>query len=275
MQVQFYQTRNELLKPYLEGYYFLVKDQEEGDVEYFTFPNNFVNISVYRNTKVELKNNQVVIGENKEVWFSSVLVANYTMPVKVLYSGNVTEITFHFKPLGLNAFLPDLMSFQHILLNHFNPYPDYGAAMDSILNEDDIALKICQIESYWLSKLNGFQHALMHKLIGDLINVEEDQTIGELALKYGTSRQNIHKLFNKYVGKSPADFRKIHRFRETLTNRIASLKKEENLTSLSYESLFYDQSHMIKEFKLLTGLTPKKFFENIELKKGAGNWLFI
>ncbi|WP_316805516.1 helix-turn-helix domain-containing protein [Pedobacter nototheniae] len=275
MQIQFYQTRNELLKPFLEGYYFLSKHKAEGDIEYLTFPNNFVNLSVYRNTQVELKNNEVVISENSELPFSSVLVSNYTIPVKAIYSGEITEITFHFKPLGLNAFLSDLKPFPNGLLHHFNPYTDYQTVLSSVLNEDDVQLKINQIEGYWLSKLKGFRQILMENLISDLVKADENLSIGSLAVKYNTSRQNIHKLFNRYLGKSPADFRKIHRFRETLANRIISLKNEENLTALSYESLFYDQSHMVKEFKLLTGLSPKKFFENVKLKKGAGNWLFM
>lgn len=274
MQVQFYQTRSELLKPFLDGYYFLLKEKEEDDVEYLTFPNNFINLSVYRNTLVELKNNQVVIAQNKEIEFSSILVGNYKMPIKAIHCGAITEITFHFKPLGLNAFLPQIIPFSNDLLNHFNPYGDYKANMISILNEENTQQKINKIEKYWLSKLKGFKHVLVESLLDDL-QTDQEKSIGSLALKYATSRQNINKLFNKYLGKSPADFRKIHRFRETLNNRIDSLKREENLTSLSYESLFYDQSHMVKEFKLLTGLTPKKFFENVKLQKGAGNWLFM
>ena len=107
-----------------------------------------------------------------------------------------------------------------------------------------------------------------------MLKVDEQITITELALKYDTSRQNIHKLFSRYVGKSPADFRKIHRFREALSKRIDSLKEEKNLTVVGYEALFYDQSHMVKAFKSLTGFTTKQFFEGIELKNGAGNWFF-
>ena len=56
--------------------------------------------------------------------------------------------------------------------------------------------------------------------------------------------------------------------------RELKLKEEKNLTVVGYEALFYDQSHMVKAFKSLTGFTPKQFFEGIELKNGAGNWFF-
>jgi len=275
VRVQFYQTKSELLKPWLEGYYFLFKDKSEADVEYLTFPNNFVNLSVSNQVTVAFNDIEAVITEDRSKSISSTLVANYKKPIKVQYSGKVEEITFHFKPLGLNAFLPNPISHYKDSLHAFYPFADFSSSMLTILNESCIDIKIDQIEKYWLTKLSGFQHPFMINLIDDILIPNREVSIHELALKYNTSRQNIFKLFKNLLGENPSDFLKIHRFRETLSNRIASLKNEGNLTSLSYESLFYDQSHMIREFKALTGLSPKKFFEKIRLKKGAGNWLFV
>ena len=83
------------------------------------------------------------------------------------------------------------------------------------------------------------------------------------------------KHFETNIGKSPSDFKKIHRFRTALKTQI-NKKSNENMASLSYDLLFYDQSHLTKDFKSLTGLTPKKFFKNISSKEnGEINWLFV
>jgi AraC-like DNA-binding protein len=96
-----------------------------------------------------------------------------------------------------------------------------------------------------------------------------------LAKKHNTTRQNLTKHFESNLCKSPSDFKKIQRFREALKSQINSQTKN-NLTSLSYDMLFYDQSHLIKDFKSLTGLTPKKFFKNISSQEnGEVNWLFV
>jgi AraC-like DNA-binding protein len=37
------------------------------------------------------------------------------------------------------------------------------------------------------------------------------------------------------------------------------------MTELTYESGYFDQSHFINEFKLLSGLTPKQYFAENEV----------
>lgn len=131
------------------------------------------------------------------------------------------------------------------------------------------------IENYWLSKLVGFKHSFLIDVVTKLNDIENDYSIADLANKYGTSRQNLTKHFEANLCKSPSDFKKVKRFREALKNNI-SKKSKGNLTALSYDLLFYDQSHLIKDFKSLTGLTPKKFFKIISSQEdGEINWLFL
>ncbi|RZJ48603.1 MAG: AraC family transcriptional regulator, partial [Flavobacterium sp.] len=242
MQVKFYKTKNELLKPFLEGYYFLAKNRCE-NIEYLTFPNNFINVSAYKNIKVTLNNGCAEISEDDSIHFNSILITNYKMPIRVNYYGKVDEISFCFNPIGINSFINNFSSYSKNQLNAFAPFDDFQNEMIIILDEIDADKRIIAIENYWLSKLNNFNNPLLANLINDVSIIENEISIGDLALKYHTSRQNINKLFNRYLGKSPNDFRKIHRFRLALRKRITLLKKNENLTSLSYESLFYDQSH--------------------------------
>ena len=78
-----------------------------------------------------------------------------------------------------------------------------------------------------------------------------------------------------HLCKSPSDFKKIHRFREALKSK-KDKKNSPTLTALSYDMLFYDQSHLIKDFKSLTGLPPKNFFKNLTSHDdGKINWLFL
>ena len=65
-------------------------------------------------------------------------------------------------------------------------------------------------------------------------------------------------MFIKSIGISPKKFSdviKLHHF-------LKRLKKEQpgkNLTSLAYEAGYADQSHLIKEFKKFTGMTPRTY----------------
>lgn len=204
---------------------------------------------------------------------NSDLICHYKKPIKLSYEGNINEITFYFKPLGLNAFIDkSLCYYTSNFFSKFFPFEDYESTMISILKEQNFEKRVVMIENYWLSKLIGFSHPFLNELIVDLKN---DYSITELAIKYKISRQNISKHFETNLCKSPSDFKKIQRFRETLKSHISS-KSKNNLTSLSYDMLFYDQSHLIKDFKSLTGLTPKNFFKNISSQEnGEVNWLFV
>ena len=39
---------------------------------------------------------------------------------------------------------------------------------------------------------------------------------------------------------------------------------DKSLTTLAYDCGYYDQSHMINEFKMMSGMTPKQYFAMCE-----------
>lgn len=275
MKLEFYKPKNKLLETYMEGYYFLTQKEDDPTVEYLTFPNNFSIISVYQNTEVEFLENKVIVKGKKNNCFFSDLICHYKKPIQIVCEGELNEVTFYFKPLGLNTFLDKpLCNYTNDFFSNFVPYDDYTEVMQLVLNEKDLTKKRDLIEAYWLSKLTDFTHPFLHNVIDDLINVNNEYSIAELADKYKTSRQNLNKHFETHLCKTPSDFKKIQRFREALKSKIGK-KSDDNLTALSNDLLFYDQSHLIKDFKSLTGLTPKAFFKNISSQQnGEINWLF-
>lgn len=244
-------------------------------IEYLTFPNNYSIISVYEKTKCEFSENKAVLSGNSTSPFCSDLICHYKKPIHLSYSGYINELTFYFKPLGLNAFLNNNLSdYTSSFFSKFIPFEDYQAVMQNILREENLEIRINLIENYWLSKLIGFKHPFLNEMITNL-DINNDYSIGELAKKYNTSRQNLGKHFETHLCKSPSDFKRIQRFREALKSKTDK-KNNTNLTSLSYDMLFYDQSHLIKDFKSLTGLSPKKFFKNLTSQEdGKINWLFL
>lgn len=50
-----------------------------------------------------------------------------------------------------------------------------------------------------------------------------------------------------------------------MTIFLKSKNENISLTELAYESAYYDQSHFISDFRKMTGLTPKQFFNDCEL----------
>ncbi|MGU3373796.1 helix-turn-helix domain-containing protein [Chryseobacterium sp. M5A1_1a] len=268
MELQFYIPKNNTLKKYIEGYYFITPNETEEPFHYWTFPNNYCIVSVNQNSTATLINHKISIFPTSEKKIDSSLVFRYTSPIEVYYEKSINEITIYFKPLGLNHFTNDLETvfLQHDLVE-YNPFPDFKEFMNHIFSLDLREQQIEELENYWFSKLITKDLDLMSQII---LEVEADLKIEEIAEKHQVSRQYINKMFLKNIGKPPSEYRKIHRFR----NSIIRKKKIKSLTELSYDNLFYDQSHLNKDFKELTAVNPKVFFKNVDIDK-ENLWLFI
>ncbi|WHT75212.1 helix-turn-helix domain-containing protein [Myroides odoratimimus] len=74
------------------------------------------------------------------------------------------------------------------------------------------------------------------------------------------SEKTLERLVKQYIGMSPKLFSRIMRFQSSLD--LLRESKFKNLTTLSYQSDYYDQSHYIREFKEFTGVSPKEFIKS-------------
>ncbi|WP_114820121.1 helix-turn-helix domain-containing protein [Chryseobacterium sp. KLBC 52] len=74
----------------------------------------------------------------------------------------------------------------------------------------------------------------------------------------GYSERHLERKFDYHIGISPKKYGNIirlHYFLSLMNNGI----DDKNMTTLSYEAGYSDQSHLIREFKNNIGLTPKQY----------------
>lgn len=267
MKLDFYKPSHKILQQYIEGYYFISEDKNSAPIKYHTFPNNFCVLSVNQNAKVELKENSYFVSSDKTDNILADIVVRYTEPIEVVYENVVDEITIYFKPLGINRFIDDPTIFRQPSITNFIPFADFEEQMRLIFNQSDRESQIELLENYWLSKFEMKNLTLMEHILAD---VEADLKMETIARKHSISRKHINTLFLKHIGKPPSEYHKIYRFR----NALLEYKKDKNLTKISHDNLFYDQSHFIKDFKALTSIPPGKFFKTVDTKK-ENIWLFV
>lgn len=253
-----------VLKDYIEGYYFIEKDDLQKPVKYLTFPDNYFIVSACQDVSVTQDKGWVEIARSPSENIMVDFVFRCSVPTEIFYRESVNEITVYFKPLGIYHFFNADKSGdveQEILLS------DFTDIMSDVLKEPDRRIQIEILENYCLSR---FRHRDLHLAYAILNDFETELSIEEIASKNKITRQYVNKIAQRYLAKPASEFRKIQRFR----NVLISNKKSRNLTELSYENLFYDQSHLIKDFKELTRISPGKFFENVDTEKN-NVWLFI
>ena len=157
----------------------------------------------------------------------------------------------------------------------FIPFVDFSERMSDIMLIKDHEEKITAMEAYWISKVKGISHPFLFQVINDmLLPNDKEMTISEIAKKNKISQKTLIKHFEQHIGKTPSDFRKIVRFRNALKQKAMD-NQGGTLTDITYISRYFDQSHMIRDFKVLTGFTPRNFFKKLSSSyDGKISWIF-
>ncbi|MDO6431666.1 AraC family transcriptional regulator [Flavitalea sp. BT771] len=82
------------------------------------------------------------------------------------------------------------------------------------------------------------------------------------ACKANMSVRNFGRRFIEQVGISPKFYCRLLRFNNAVNTKIK--KPTSSWTSIAHECGYYDQMHMIRDFKQFAGLNPKKLFASAE-----------
>lgn len=111
------------------------------------------------------------------------------------------------------------------------------------------------------SVINDSIHALNTTVAASIEQIEHSSgtiKISDIYHALNVSKSKLEQHFNREIGLTPKEFCKI----EKINYFINSYKQNEdqNLTELTYKCGYYDQSHLIKDFRYFLEVSPKKFF---------------
>ncbi|WP_421764448.1 helix-turn-helix domain-containing protein [Ekhidna sp.] len=83
-------------------------------------------------------------------------------------------------------------------------------------------------------------------------------SIKEIYSSLNISKSKLEQHFNKEVGLTPKEYCKIEKINCFIKSYLNDM--DQSLTELTYRCGYYDQSHLIKDFKYFLDTSPKKFF---------------
>jgi AraC-like DNA-binding protein len=86
-------------------------------------------------------------------------------------------------------------------------------------------------------------------------------SLTELSIEFGLHTNYIVRKFKEVTGFKLSDYLNKTRIEESLTKLISS---EKSLSTIAYDSGFYDQSHFNRNFKKYFSSTPKEFRKGIK-----------
>jgi AraC-like DNA-binding protein len=271
-----YKPQSALLQDHIDCIYTLRRDAQDLPTRYASFPSMFAMVCVNADTKFEMQGTNLTFSHLPFPSLQTRLVCNYTHSSWIKYEGPADEIVIYFKPLGINAFLDrPLSDYGHAFFVDFSPFDDYRGAMTEIMALDGDRQRLAALEDYWTAKFRGFEHPFLHQVVSEMLADAGSFSIAEAAGRHHISRTTLTKHFTQHIGTTPSQFRKVIRFRNAMKRRRQA-PAAENLTDISHGVEYFDQSHMVKDFKALTKYSPKAFFSRLStLGDGEINWVFL
>lgn len=87
-------------------------------------------------------------------------------------------------------------------------------------------------------------------------------SVNAVATELGMSERQFRRVFREAMGMSPKAFAKLARFRSALT--ASQNNREASWASIAVGCGYYDQAHLIDEFRAIAGVTPRALIHELE-----------
>jgi AraC-like DNA-binding protein len=247
----------------VECFYLFVHEAEE-KTRYLSFPSAYTNLSYLEQAHIHSGNGFIIILGDSLKPPAAVIRIHLLKPCIVEYSGPVRELTIFFRPAGIH-FFPSL-AVDGIPPDEFHLYtPDQGfiGEMNEMLVQAARGELMTGMETFLFRHYRSFEHPFIFRAL-EMFDRDPDSTAEEVADRLGISRKTLHVHFEKFVRISPALYRRIIRFRRSVSRHKELAATPGKLTSLAHIVSYFDQSHMIRDFRALTGFTPRTFFRQMQ-----------
>jgi AraC-like DNA-binding protein len=247
------------LAPFVK-FYWMMKTTKPVTKEYIhrIIPNGLIELTFY------LGNRPHLVESDSAFPVHSLVSGQLKSFFDIKYADSLTVFSIYLYPHGLSMFfdlpmselLNQTVSLRHLLKEKSERLED--DLFEAVTFEE----KVNVVEHFFLERLkrnyNEYKFARIDHCI-DVIN----QNFGAVDIETLTSeaclsRKQLERTFSDFIGLSPKQFLKVVRFQNVINKK--SKEPFVSLTELAYDCGYFDQSHMVKDFRSLSGLSPKDYF---------------
>ncbi|HEX2934526.1 MAG TPA: helix-turn-helix domain-containing protein [Bacteroidales bacterium] len=247
-----------ILSHFIRHYWVLEADASEGEVCERIIPTGNIELMFhYGDPFVVNKYSQ----EEREQprTFVSGISSNYA---DIYTQGTCGLITVTFLPLGAcNFFRFPLNHIEDTIVDMDDLYKESFKFIEEQISAAATTIeRIAIMENFLLQQFQPVYKRDLSTIQKGVLLVNESKgqiTAKNLADKLALSPKTLERKFSTLLGKTPKQFLRIVRFQEVI--RRFSQKDYSPLTDYAYTSGYFDQAHFVKDFKALSGYTPKEF----------------
>ena len=248
MQYKEYEP-NRLLSPYIDTYWMGGSFGGEGKFNKI-LPDGCVDI-IFSFDKFDK------FDKAKSTCFTKI-VGTMTTFLEISYPQTVEMFGIRFKPAGITAFT-------RVPVEEFTDRDVELALVDTLFDKSffetlpekqSVEEMIRHTDNYLINYLPCLYHQEKQIIRAvDLICFYRGQlSSAKVASEVCLCQRHFERKFKSAIGISPKTFAKIHRFKYAL--RYLRNNPDQDLTSVAIECGYYDHTHLIKDFKTLSGNTP-------------------
>ncbi len=198
------------------------------------------------------------------------VIGQLTQPLVIEPTGETGIFSVRFHPHGFTPFttLP-LKELENKAISLKRLFGEEGQELaDKMIQSDSTQQRIKMIETFLLSRVAHTEtiDRIVKSTVDTILTAKGQLSIDAISRENYIHRRNLERKFSTAIGLSPKQLAKTIRLQDTL--KLLLNQQFTNLTSLSYQGGYYDQSHFIKDFKEFTGLTPSEIYgEHLQFSK--------
>lgn len=245
-----------ILQNYIECFWVFIADEDDdfNQVE-LNLPDGGIDLVFnfgrpYKRLMAPFKN------ESNSV-ISSSLIGQRTFPTAIVQEPERHLVAVRFRPNGLQAFCNlSLTGVTNSFLNPNDIWKDFYCLEEQLFEEETNCIE--KIERWLLAHLIQPEDKILLESIKIIQSLKGNIALSNLYSYLNIDKSTLEKKFKKKVGISPKKLAAIYRFNHVVA--LKTFKPNLTYTQISYDCGYFDQAHLIREFKKHSGYSPTAYF---------------
>ncbi len=240
-----------ILQQYVDSYIFREVDTDGITVKKIIPPNHVTSLDFFMGVPF----NTIDIRTKAEIPYKMAAIRGCRTTAKYVieYNKPYSVFSVKFKSTGLFSLLGiEMHKFTDADIDCYSiklPF-DIGHVYQKIAQSTDIDEQVNIVESFLVNVLSKKENK--SRLSGFIENANDIE-----AQPIYLSQRQQERLFLKEVGMSPKHFNCLKRFSSLI--KAKKQNKDLSWTSLAHEYGYFDQAHLIKDFRAFLGMAPTSF----------------
>jgi len=180
--------------------------------------------------------------------------------------GKTELFAIRFRPFGLAALCNINMRDLNGYSGNIQPsllVPAIKNELEGIVTSGESVSEILDLIERYLNGIaakNRTVDRVIRKAVSVVSRAHGNILIEKLCQSCNVSRSTLHNKFLDFIGVSPKELARIYRLNHFLRRGLR--ERGRSFTQLALDCGYYDQSHLNRDFRSLTGTTPTEFFKH-------------